>query len=81
MGAGSTVTGRVVEGIAAKEGTEPEQLELTVHEYLDAEALEQLVDHGRAEWELHTRIGGHDIRVYDDGTVVVDGKPTTESPR
>lgn len=68
---GSEVGTNVVTAIAAAEGIDPTALEERLHDWIDADALDTVVDSmdvGHVEFEMT----GHRVRVDADGRVFVD---------
>ena len=69
-------TERVLERVAAVEGTDPEELEDTLYEQVDTDALDALFDssangptreRGQVQFPYH----GHEVVVFADGEVAV----------
>jgi hypothetical protein len=63
----------VVKAIADAKGVEPVDLDYTVGEYIDLEAIEQLAAHDTASWTLSFKLPNHNVTVTSDGLILVDG--------
>jgi hypothetical protein len=63
---------RVVEALAATEGVDPTAMDVQLHDAVDPDALDALADHDGSAWHISFTIGGHEVSVDSDGTVVVD---------
>ena len=65
---------RVVERVAAAEGTEPTRLEERLHDSVDPDALDALFARGSATVTIEFEFGGHAVTVVGDegGSVRVD---------
>ncbi|MFC6794326.1 HalOD1 output domain-containing protein [Halobaculum halobium] len=68
---GGAVSG-VVRAVAAVDGVDPVDLDATIEEAIDADALESLARHDATDWRLEFPLGDHAIVVEGDGTVLVD---------
>lgn len=64
----------VLNAIAAVEGVEPRDLEFTLHDHVDTDAIEQLARDTGGRWELDFDVPGHQVTVRSDRTVIVDGE-------
>jgi hypothetical protein len=63
----------VVDALAAAEHCAPQELDYSIHEYVDSEALSVLAAMERATWKLTFRVPGHEVTVAGDGKISVDG--------
>lgn len=64
---------RVVRAVAEAKGIEPTELEYPLGEYIDLDAVDQLVTHENASWTLSFELPEHNVTVTIDGMVLVDG--------
>jgi hypothetical protein len=64
----------VVEAIAEAEGIEPQELEYSLYQYVDPEAIEGLVEMDDTEWELTFSVPDHEVTVSSNGGIRVDGE-------
>lgn len=64
----------VVEAIAEVEGVDPLDLGYSLHEHVDTDAIQGLVEGGYEGWELSFQVPGHDVVLRDDDGVYVDGE-------
>jgi len=65
----------VLEAIANREGTSPEQLDYSLQEYVEADALRLLEEHDSESWTFSFEVPDHTVTVSGDGTIAVDGEP------
>ncbi|MFB6301835.1 MAG: HalOD1 output domain-containing protein [Haloferacaceae archaeon] len=65
----------IVRAVADAKGTAPEDLDVTIHEHVDADAIRQLAAHGSPSWTLSVDLPDHAVTVCGGGTVVVDDRP------
>ena len=75
----------VVEAVAAEEGIDPVELRRPLHEVIDPDALDRLVDSyadrpGAVPFEVSFSYYGHAVTVSSGGTVRVDGEAASRSP-
>lgn len=63
----------LIKAIADAKGIEPDQLDFTLHEYIDADAIELLAAHESASWTLSFELPNHNVTVTSDGIILVDG--------
>lgn len=68
-----TVTEKIVRAIADAEETSPEDLDIILHNWVDTDAVRQLVNHDNNSWELQVEVPNHTVTVTGDGIVHVDG--------
>lgn len=67
----------IAEAVAEAKGVDPRELEVSLHEYVEMDALEQLLDHDAASWTFSFELPNHDVTVTSDGVVLVDGTRET----
>lgn len=69
-----SVINHVVQAIADADGAEPTDLDVTLYDYVEPEAVEALCRHfeavGAADWEVTFRVDGYRVVVREDGVVV-----------
>lgn len=63
----------VVGAIAEAEGIEAHELEYSLYQYVDPEAIEGLVGMDDAEWELTFSVPDHEVTLSSDGGIRIDG--------
>lgn len=63
----------IIEGIADAKDVEPAELNLSLHDYIDTDAIEQLASHETASWTLSFELPNHNVTVTSDGLILVDG--------
>ena len=68
------ITNQLVKAIAEAEGTEPEHLDITLHHYVSADAIRQLVAHDSDAWRLQFETQNHIVQVMGNNTILVDGE-------
>ena len=73
---GDAVSVALVEAIAARQGVDPTEADFHLGEYVDANALDALYRHARANadasWSLEFDVDGHAVTVDSDGRITVD---------
>lgn len=62
----------IVEALAEADGVSPHDLEYTLYEYIDAEALETLVTSDHRDWELTFQVPGHSVTVRGGERILID---------
>lgn len=65
----------IIQGLAEAEGTDPEDLEVCLHNHTDIDALAKLYRQGHTNPTVTFEIGNHEIRVTPEGEVHVNGNP------
>ena len=63
---------RVVRAVADAKDTDPMDLDCSLHEYIDFEALRQLDGREDTSWTISFELPDHEVTVTSDGTVWVD---------
>lgn len=63
----------IVEALAEAEGVEATELEYALHEYVDPEALGELLAGGDSHCRVEFAVADHVVTVDRDGTLHVDG--------
>lgn len=70
---GTILLEKLVGAIADAEETDPEYLDIRVQDWVDADAITELVAHGSDSWELQFTVQGHEVTIRADETVLIDG--------
>ena len=65
----------IVMAVANAKGIEPDELDISLQEYIDTDAIELLASHHGGSWTLSFELPGHNVTVTSDGLVLVDGTP------
>lgn len=68
-----SLTLTIVDALAAVEHSAPQELEYSLHEYVDTAALRALSSMDRTGWELTFSVPDHRVTVSGDGRIHVDG--------
>ena len=73
----------VVYAIADAENVEPEELDIVLYDYVDLEAIADLVDDDTTPWTFSFEILSYVVTVDSDGSVLVESQDETRlsSPR
>lgn len=66
------VVTRVVEAIAETEGTQPHDLEYSLYNHIETEALLTLMASDYTDWELTFQVPDHTVTVRGNGQILVD---------
>lgn len=61
----------IAETVADSEDVGPEELESSLHDHIDVDALEQLARH-EGSWTLSFEFPPHEVTVTSDGEIIVD---------
>ncbi|WP_170938327.1 MULTISPECIES: HalOD1 output domain-containing protein [unclassified Halorubrum] len=69
---GDVLASKIVESVADAEGVEPAELDFTLYEYVEPDAIELLAANEAATWTLTFELPKHDVTVTSDGRVLVD---------
>ena len=67
-----TVDTAVIERIAEHEGTTPAELDFTLYEFLDPDALRNLADNSSSNWELTAEVSEYEVRVTAEEEVEIE---------
>ncbi|MFB6080918.1 MAG: HalOD1 output domain-containing protein [Haloferacaceae archaeon] len=73
---GESLTIKLAETVADLQGVDATELEYTLHDYVDTDALRLLANQGRGSWRLSFELPDHDVTVRSDGTILVDAVRT-----
>ncbi|MDR5657847.1 HalOD1 output domain-containing protein [Halodesulfurarchaeum sp. HSR-GB] len=68
------VIAKIVEEVADAEGVEPSELDLTLYNHIDTDALVRLVNAEKGSWRLSFDIPGYTVTVRSDGSTLVEPK-------
>jgi hypothetical protein len=68
-----SVSVAVAEAVADVEGADPTELDYSLRETIDTDALDALASRTDTDWYLQFTIHGHEVSVASDGTINVDG--------
>lgn len=75
----------VVEAVAETEGCAPSELDFSLYDHIDADALLALATSEHADWQLVFHVPDHTVSLRGNGQILVDGTirreldlPTTE---
>ncbi|SIR40749.1 HalOD1 output domain-containing protein [Natronorubrum daqingense] len=74
----TSITLRVARALAEIEGVEPHQLEYSLYNCINTEALELLMTSKQPEWELTFRVPDHTVTVHGTGAIEIDGELVDE---
>lgn len=69
----SSPTVEIVKAIADAKGVRADELEISLQEHIDADAIELLADHDALRWTLSFELPNHTVQINGDGLVIVDG--------
>lgn len=67
------VLSNVAEAIAEVEGCGPRDLDYSLYEHVETEALITLAASDHTDWQLQFQVPGHTVEVWGIGQVLVDG--------
>lgn len=70
---GRTVPEEIVGAIADAEGRDPMDLDVSLQNWVDVDAVQQLVRHDSDRWMLRFEVPDHSVTVTGDDLVLVDG--------
>jgi len=73
MTARRDLTLEIVDALATTEHRAPQELEYSLHEHVDTDALQALASMDRTDWELTFHVPDHQVTVTGDGSIHVDG--------
>jgi hypothetical protein len=75
----------IIEAIAEVEDCAPPELDFSLHDHIEADALLALATSGHSDWQLVFHVPDHTVSLRGNGQILVDGKvhreldlPTTE---
>lgn len=64
----------IIRAIADAKDTEPEDLDLVLHNWVDLDAVRQLIDHDGTDWSVQFEVPDHTVTVTSEGVILVDGR-------
>ncbi|RXK51393.1 HalOD1 output domain-containing protein [Halorientalis pallida] len=64
----------VVRAVAEVDGVEPHELDYSLYDYVDTEALESLAAFDRSNWSLIFEIPDHEVTLTGTGELLIDGE-------
>lgn len=63
----------VVTALAEADRLDLEEVEYTLHEYINPAVLTELASNDGGSWEFTFKVADHDVRITSDGRLFVDG--------
>lgn len=69
------VISAIVGAIAESEGCQPDELEYSLHEYIETDGLAKLVAAEQTDWHLTIQVPDHTVEVHGGGQIYVDDNP------
>lgn len=69
-----TSTWKVIEAIADSKGIEPDDLDVTLTDHIDLDAIEKLANHDDSTWELEFELPTRRVTVKSNGKILVDDR-------
>lgn len=67
-------TWKVIEAIADSKGIEPDDLDVTLTDHIDLDAIEKLANHNDSTWELEFELPTQIVTVKSNGKILVDDR-------
>jgi hypothetical protein len=68
----------VVGALAEVEGRAPPDIDYSLYEHIEPDALVTLVESEHADWQLTFSVPGHTVEVRGSGQILVDGTVVRE---
>jgi hypothetical protein len=69
-----TILEEIIGAIADAEGTEPENLDITLQNHVSTDAIQNLVHHRSDSWRLQFETPNHVVEVTGNESILVDGE-------
>lgn len=69
---GESVTAEIVEAIAEEEGDDPTDLDFSLQDHIDTDALRLLKKHNSSAWTLMFEVENYEVTLTGDGLVQVN---------
>ncbi|MFW5903666.1 MAG: HalOD1 output domain-containing protein [Halolamina sp.] len=64
----------VIEALADADGVSPHDLDYSLYDYVETDALRLLDTSNRTDWTLTFHVPDHEVEVHGDGRILVDGE-------
>lgn len=71
----------IINAVADAKGVDPMDLDFQIHDYIDMDAIDQLLAHDRASWTLSFEVPESTVTVTSEGGVLVDGETDAGHPQ
>ena len=62
----------LVDALAEAEGVPPDEMDYTLHDYVDPDALVRLAEGCSSDWQLTFDVSGHQVKITDGNQLIVD---------
>jgi hypothetical protein len=72
---GCEIVPEIIAAVADAKGVEPKEVDLSLYEHIDPDAIRLLTAHSTASWTLSFELPEHTVTVTSDGLILVDGAP------
>lgn len=73
------IVAEIIEAVADSKGVEPNELEMTLGEYADLEAIERFAENTESSWRLSFELPQRRVHVESDGDVLVEERAEQSS--
>lgn len=70
---GETILTQIIRSIADAEEVDPENLDISLQDYVETDAIRDLVNHESNAWRLQFETSDHIIEVTGNVEILVDG--------
>lgn len=64
----------IAQAIARADGVDPDELDYSLQDYVETDAVDLLARHETGTWTLSFEVPDHDVTVTSTGLVLVDGE-------
>lgn len=74
------ILSNLIQTIADAKGVDPWNLDLILDNYIDTDAVVQMVNKGKQTWQLMFAIPEYTVTVWGDGSVIVEPEENSQIP-
>lgn len=78
MSASHEILPEIVDAIAETEGRPPHELDYSLHDHIDPEAVVHLLTSNQTGWHLTFQVPDHTVEIRDSGQILVDYSVVSE---
>lgn len=79
LGMGQDIFTNILHSVADAKGVEPNELNLVLYDYIDMDAVVQLLNAEKENWSLSFDVPEYTVTVCSDGSVMVNPKQQSQT--
>jgi hypothetical protein len=74
------ILSNIIQTIADAKGVDPQKLDLILDDYIEIDAVVQMINAGKQAWRLVFAIPEYTVTIWGDGSVIVEPGENSQIP-